>query len=90
VYVGDVFEANVVLILQIRNALTASSHYDTSYTVRAHWNTSPTVTLDRASTFVRLAGVWVSFSRHSPNWVAVQNYFSPSQETTGPKYRKDQ
>jgi hypothetical protein len=34
-----------------------------------------------------MTGVWVSFSRHLPNWRVVQNYYSPSQETTGQKYR---
>jgi hypothetical protein len=34
--------------------------------------------------------VWIIFSRHSPNWWAVQNYYSPSQETTDPIYRKGQ
>jgi hypothetical protein len=35
-------------------------------------------------------GVWIGFSWHSPNWRVVPNYYSPSQETTGPKYRKGQ
>jgi hypothetical protein len=37
-----------------------------------------------------IPGVWISFSKHSPNWRVVPSYYSPSQETTGPKYRKDQ
>jgi hypothetical protein len=36
------------------------------------------------------AGVWISFSRHSPNWRVVQYFHSPSQKTTSQKYRKGQ
>jgi hypothetical protein len=32
--------------------------------------------------------VWISFSRHSPNWRVVQYFHSPSHKTTGQKYRK--
>jgi hypothetical protein len=36
------------------------------------------------------AGVWISFSKHSPNWQVVKHFHSPSQKTTGQKYRKGQ
>jgi hypothetical protein len=36
------------------------------------------------------AGVWISFSRHSPKWQVVRNFYSPNQKTTGEKYRKGQ
>jgi hypothetical protein len=32
-------------------------------------------------------GVWISFSRHSPNWRVVRNFYSPNPKTTGQKYR---
>jgi hypothetical protein len=35
-------------------------------------------------------GVWISFSRHSPNWRAVKDFHSLSQKTTGPIYRNCQ
>jgi hypothetical protein len=38
--------------------------------------------------YIKIAGVWIRFSRHSPNWRAVRNVHSPTQKTTGPKYRK--
>jgi hypothetical protein len=34
------------------------------------------------------SGVWIRFSRHSPNWRVVQYFHTPSQKTTGQKYRK--
>jgi hypothetical protein len=34
--------------------------------------------------------VWLSFSRHSPNWRVDQHFHSPRQKTTGQKYRKRQ
>jgi hypothetical protein len=37
-----------------------------------------------------IAGMWISFSRRSQNWRVVPIYYSPSQETTGKKYRKGQ
>jgi hypothetical protein len=35
------------------------------------------------------AGVWLSFSRHSPNWRVVKKFYSPSQKKTGQKYRQE-
>jgi hypothetical protein len=35
-----------------------------------------------------LTGVWVSLSRHSPNWQVVQYLHSPSRKITDQKYRE--
>jgi hypothetical protein len=35
-------------------------------------------------------GVWISFSRHTPNWRVVKKLNSPSKKTTGPIYRNCQ
>jgi hypothetical protein len=32
-------------------------------------------------------GVWINFSRHSPNCRVVKYFYSPSQKTTGQKFR---
>jgi hypothetical protein len=37
-----------------------------------------------------ITGVRIRFSRHSPNWWVVQYFYSPSQKTSGQKYRKGQ
>jgi hypothetical protein len=45
-------------------------------------------TLAKLSTFlIRTSGVWISFSRHSPNWRVVKNFHSPSQKTIGSIYK---
>jgi hypothetical protein len=43
------------------------------------------------STSESTAGVWISFSRHSPNWRVVQYFHLPKKhKTTSQKYRKTQ